>query len=560
MEKEYIVTLKRFEDLEEFYDDMETPGGNLYIPGRAVESPLRRNISRNTHYMLTEEEADLLRKDPRVLAVELLPSELGIEPISYWTQTGDFQKSSTFGINDKNWGLLRCINGVQTSGWGTSGGAFTKQANATIKTTSSGKDVDVVIVDAHVNPNHPEFAVNPDGSGGGRVNTIDWFQYSNIVGVNTPNTYDYSTLSSNHGTHVAGTACGNTQGWARDANIYTIEFNYPSSPVADWALILFDYLRAFHNNKPVNPATGRRNPTITNHSWGYSYANIDLNTVSSVSYRSILNNLTVLDPTQKKNTLEANGVPVPLENTLYRVPARYASLDADIQDAINDGIIVISSAGNSYWNCAAETSQDYNNYIELTTSQQIYHSRGSSPGACPGVICVGSIDSSHVETKSDFSNWGSRVDVWAPGTNIISSVYNASASSEFGIALLNDPRSSSYKLGSISGTSMATPQVCGMIACLAEQNPSITQQDVRDYIVKYSKQNQIRLQVGQQDWIDSGAKIPTQSPYTALSEDSNNRFAYYQIERPFNGLTSPKATFKKRPTNGQVFPRVRNRR
>jgi len=407
--------------------------------------------------MLTEEEAELLRNDSRVLAVELLPSELGMEPIAFWTQTGNFEKSSTVDANDKNWGLLRCTNGIQTSGWGTNGGAFTQQTSIPIKTTSSGRDVDVVIVDAHVNPNHPEFSVNPDGSGGGRVNTINWFEYSSYVGINTANTYDYSTLSSNHGTHVAGTACGNTQGWAREANIYTIEFNYASSPVYDWALILFDYLRAFHKNKPINPKTGRRNPTVTNHSWGYSYQDIDINTVQSVTYRGSTTSLTSLTAAERKTVLEANGVPVPFNTSLYRVPARYAALDADIQDAINDGIIVVSSAGNSYWNCAITSSQDYDNSIQ-TTSQTIYHSRGSSPGAAPGVICVGSIGSSHIETKSDFSNWGSRVDVWAPGSNIISSVYNVSAASEFGISLVNDPRTSTYKLGSISGTSMASPQ------------------------------------------------------------------------------------------------------
>ena len=39
------------------------------------------------------------------------------------------------------------------------------------------KDVDAVIVDGHVNPDHPEFAVNVDGTGGSRVNQFNWFQY-----------------------------------------------------------------------------------------------------------------------------------------------------------------------------------------------------------------------------------------------------------------------------------------------------------------------------------------------------------------------------------------------
>ena len=52
--KEYIVTCRSYEDLEDLYNDMETLGGSLYIPDRAVELVHKRNISRNTHYMLTE--------------------------------------------------------------------------------------------------------------------------------------------------------------------------------------------------------------------------------------------------------------------------------------------------------------------------------------------------------------------------------------------------------------------------------------------------------------------------------------------------------------------------
>ena len=48
---EYIVTCRSYEDLENLYDDMETPGGSLYIPDRAVDLVHRRAISRNTHYM-----------------------------------------------------------------------------------------------------------------------------------------------------------------------------------------------------------------------------------------------------------------------------------------------------------------------------------------------------------------------------------------------------------------------------------------------------------------------------------------------------------------------------
>jgi len=131
--KEYIVTLNKFEDLDLFYEDMETPGGSVTIPGRKVDCVLRRDISRNTHYMLTEEEAELLRQDERVLAVELLPSELGLEVTPHWTQSGVFQKLNFFANTEKNWGLLRCILGSQIPGWGLDGSPSQGQ---TIRTSS----------------------------------------------------------------------------------------------------------------------------------------------------------------------------------------------------------------------------------------------------------------------------------------------------------------------------------------------------------------------------------------------------------------------------------------
>ena len=69
---------------------------------------------------------------------------------------------------------------------------------------------------------------------------------------------------------------GNTQGWARDANIYNINFHPAGSGYGgnSWDEYLWDYVRYFHKNKPVNTSTGRRNPTIMNNSWGYSYGSL----------------------------------------------------------------------------------------------------------------------------------------------------------------------------------------------------------------------------------------------------------------------------------------------
>ena len=664
---EYIVTCRSYEDLEDLYDDMETPGGSLYIPDRAVDLVHRRAISRNTHYMLTEEEAAEIRNDERVIACERLAKDRGIVPDYLWTQTGDFNKTTgTFAGDDKNWGLWRVITGdtsypstatyninvsnsgasaytlsgsdrngsvsgnnvtvtltvgdtvnfvvnssghpfyirvsngganvstpeatnqgtqsgtvswtpntagtyyyqcgfhsgmigtitvnAQTSNWGSD--STTEITNRTITTTSSGKNVDVVIVDAHINPDHPEFAVNPDGTGGSRVNQFNWFQYNSVLGYGSNGTYTYSTSgaspNSNHGTHVAGTACGNTQGWARDANIYNMAFSDTLSGVTDWDEKLWDYLRHFHKNKSINSATGRRNPTITNHSWGYSRVNINLSTLTSVTYRGTTTALSGTD-SQKKTVLEDNGVPVPANTYLYKTPARIAAVDADVQDAIADGVIVISSAGNSYWNCDTSSGNDYNNYV--VTSSTIYHSRGSTPGSADNVICVGSIGSKINEYKSNFSNWGERVDIWAPGSDIISAVYDSSSPPTSYNPIIADSRNFSYHLASISGTSMSGPQVAGVIACLAEQEPFLTQAEALQHL----KENAL-AEVGTTGTINH-SNNGSSSGYEAFG-DSHNRYLFMPKKRPETGTLSPAFLHKNRNSDsaGVKYPRVRNNR
>jgi len=542
--KEYVVTAQTMSDADSIIADMESPNGNLYIPNRQVSITQLRELSRNTHFMLSDEEAVQLRTDPRVIAVERPPRDIGIKIVHHWTQSGNFEKNSTIDANDKNWGLYRTTAGNTLAGWGTDA-SFT-QTTQTVTTTSSGKNVDVVVVDAHINPLHPEFAVNADGTGGSRVNQYNWFALSGIVGVGTVGAYDYSDISSNHGTHVAGTVAGNTQGWARDANIYNMEFSYvgANSP-ANWELYIFDYLRAFHKNKTVNTTTGKRNPTITNHSWGYSYDDIQLSSITSVTYRGVTTAVSGTDAA-KKTILEANGVPVPGSTYLYRMPYTYAALNADVADALADGVIVVAAAGNSFWNSAYSGDQDYNNSIRSGGFDYV-HSQGSSPAVAPGVVVVGNVGSAQQEYKNSSSNFGNRVDVWAPGTNIASAVYDSTAAAEFSITLVNDPRNASYKLGSISGTSMASPQVCGLLACYAEQNPNLGSSEALTYLITHSKKNQVGT---------TGASIAN---YQWFGDNGNNRYLFYNLERPVSGQSLPKTTFKNRPTSGSVYPRVRIR-
>lgn len=283
---EYIVTLHNFDDLDSFYQDMETPGGNLYIPDRQVDIADRRPISKSTHYWLTEQEADQIKNDPRVRFVEIHPRYLGAKAALFnYTQTSsNWNKSSNIANTHRNWGLLRCYEGTTRSNWGSNG---TNDQTGTVKLTATGKNVDLVIVDGNgVMVGHPEYARNADGSGGSRLVQYNWYQHDPQVKGSGATTYSYSTSSySTHATHVMGTAGGNTQGWARDANLYNLY--YYAGAIDDNFPYVVDYVREFHRTKPINPAIKMKNPTITNHSWGMSIfpEEWSFNDISAVTYR-----------------------------------------------------------------------------------------------------------------------------------------------------------------------------------------------------------------------------------------------------------------------------------
>lgn len=569
--KEYIVTLHNREDLEDFYNDMETPGGDLYIPDRAVDLELRRAISRNTHYMLTDEEAQTLREDPRVWDVELKESvESAAGLLEGYTQSGPFDRDYFIpSSNDLNWGLYRHVieQNALSGQWGwdhnnNTGNRTVSPADYTI--TASGKNVDVLIVDTVLDTtvsNHPEFAVNVDGTGGSRVQHFNWFSLTSDLGYGSNGSYDYSADGGYHGVHVAGTVAGNTQGWARDANIYNIQpfgQNHGTNNLGQSTY--WDYIRQWHNNKPINSETGRRNPTVSNHSYVFvqgknsdgSFSGPSGTTgVGAFRYRGVIYDAWGDEGRDLTDAeLEARGIVVESDGSWY-LRAYSTSQAADAQDAEDDGIIITSSAGNNSMKITKSGNTDYDNIVYWRIGSNQYASSSYSHRACSRTggsndngITVGNLGTKSNDRKFEGSNCGDKTTVYAAGHGVISAVTAARSGSS---SAFQDSRDSAYYQDKLSGTSMAAPQVCGVLALLLESNPNMTQAEAKEWITENATNNEM---------------YDTQTDNTLDFESlqgAANKILRWTNQRPETGMSFPKQNAKARPTSGRTYPRPRMR-
>jgi subtilisin family serine protease len=144
-----------------------------------------------------------------------------------------------------------------------------------------------------------------------------------------------------------------------------------------------------------------------------------------------------------------------------------AALDNAVTAAVNRGIPFAVAAGNS--NVDASTS---------------------SPARAPAAITVGALSdtgypgrtNSNSIARSSFSNFGSRVDIWASGTSVLGATAASNTST-----------------GTFSGTSMASPHVAGAIAQMLSCRGKLTSAQVEAQLDAKAVRGAISNEQGGQD-------------------------------------------------------------
>ena len=265
------------------------------------------------------------------------------------------------------------------------------------------------------------------------------------------------------------------------------------------ATYAFDCIKLWHASK------GGSRPTVVNMSWGYTY---DFFPQYGV-YRGT--------PWNYDETPNLNWESIGFPPDGGGPNARIDSVDIGIEAMIDAGIHICIASGNLDYKIDVPGGIDYDNICcpdgySIETTQLHYH-RGSSPYSDRAFIvgCLSAdptwVEENGKEDKAYFSNCGPGVDLYSAGMSIMSAMSTDNVIQYEGYNPVDyywNKEGETWQQCNLSGTSMASPNVCGYCAVVLEVNPGASPEELKQFILN-NAQDQLHSTGLNDDFGDSAS-------------------------------------------------------